>query len=218
MGGKTPLAKGWCFHMARNRRCGGEYTDPFIPWQGCGMARQTAACGNTCGTAFQFDQACHFLHGCGYPMTYEEMLNLLAQLRYARLAVCVNGQVYVAPVCFTVRTCTDGPIFTLRVRTDSALMQYLQGDPQVTLQFDRAVNGGVCSVQAYGTAHVTGSTGCAAIIEVCVQSMVGECFRKNPGGCAGTQNNGCPPCGNWNPPCGCTNPCGEVNDQNTPCN
>lgn len=121
-------------------------------------------------------------------MTFEEMLQLLRTLRYGRLAVCANGQSYVTPVCFSMRRCEDTPIFTLRLRTDGCIAGHLENGTQVTLQFDRVVNGGVCTVQAMGQAHVTGSTGCVAIVEVRTDSMVGECYRNQ--GCTGCANNG----------------------------
>ena len=140
-------------------------------------------------------------------MTFEEMINLIYNLRYARLAVCCGGKAYVAPVCFSVRTCGEAPIFTLRVRTDGGLLTHLEGNPQVTLQFDRAVDGGVCSVQAHGTAHVTGSTGGVAIVEVRTASMMGECFRNQNCGCGGQVAN-----------TGCQENCNACGNQNTPCN
>ena len=204
--------------MARNRQniCS-HANGGFVPWNewDCGNWQNT--CGNTCGStcgnpcacaacgarngspcgrAFSFNQACPFQGGCPYPMTFEEMLNLLATLRYGRLAVCVNGTAYVTPVCFSMRRCDDTPIFTLRLRTDGCVTEHLEDDCPVTLQFDRTVNGGVCTVQAMGRAHVTGSTGCVAIVEVRADSMMGECFRNNGcGNCnsCGTAagNNGC---------------------------
>lgn len=218
--------------MARNRRNGCGYgwndntTNNFVPWSGCnngctrgacyGTTRTTCGTCNACGQAFNFNNACPFLNGCGYPMTFDEMLNLLSGLRYGRLAVCVNGTAYVMPVCFSVRNCDEAPIFTLRVRTDGCLMNRMNGDTRVTLQFDRAVNGGVCTVQVYGTAHVTGSTGCVAIIEVRTDSMMGECFRNNNCGCRCNGNTdtigngcGCNNWGTWNDGCNaCDNGCG----------
>ena len=142
-------------------------------------------------------------------MTYEEMLCLLRGQRYGRLAVCVNGTAYVAPVCFSLRICEDKPIFTLRLRTDCFLMERLQDGVQVTLQFDRQVNGGACTVQVMGTVHVTGSTGCVAIVEVHADSMMGECFRRqncNCGNtCGGAYDN---TCGNCTCNEGCGNTCG----------
>lgn len=195
--------------MACNRRSNwngaNQNTNHYIPWNREGVQQPW--------TMEQLGGDCPFLSTGGYPMTHDEMMNMISGLRYARLALCVNGVPYVTPVCFSVRECMNHPVFTLRLRTDCTLMSHLRSANQAVLQFDRTLeNGGACTVQVYGSLKLTGTTGCYAVIEVCTTGMLGECFGVGGCGCC----NACSNCTtqdnaafqNWN---------GWTGEEKTPC-
>ena len=158
-----------------------------------GTGAVCSVCGNplqgTCAACAVYDDfaacgcmqdPCGGMCGCAtpYPMTFEEMLQLLCGVRYGRVAVVVEGVVHIAPVRISVRRSDDTPIFTLRLRTDSSMTTYLTDATAVTLQFDRMTACGMCTVEAQGTAQVTGSTGCMTVVEVRAATMTGECYRR----------------------------------------
>ena len=181
--------------------CGGTCNGEYAPCGGngtvcngqCGNGGMVCSvCGNvlqnTCGQGAVYDDfaACGGMCGCAtpYPMTHDEMLHLLCGVRYGRVAVLVEGVVHIAPVRISVRCSDDITIFTLRLRTDSTMATYLVDGTAVTLQFDRGTACGMCTVEAQGTAQVTGSTGCMTLVEVRAATMTGQCYRR---GCCDCQ-------------------------------